>query len=118
MNNIEKLLEAIMEQANLFLIESGEFAPFATYIRADGKLTYIGAYSETTNSEEMYNMLLDGAFTDLKDMDIRAYAIGLDGTFKGKDVLVVEFILSPVDRYVFKYPYRINGKEVIFEDKI
>lgn len=118
MNNIEKLLEAIQEQAQLFLTESGEFAPFATYIRGDGKLTYISAYSETTNSEEMYNILLNGAFEDLKDIDIRAYAIGLDGRYEGKDVLIVEFILSREDRYTAKYPYIINENEVTFGEKM
>lgn len=118
MSNIEKLIVAIKEQAELFLIESGEFAPFATYVRTSGKLTYIGAYSETTDSKEMYEMLLNGAFEDLKDEDITVYAIGLDGKYQGKDVLVIEFILSPDDRYKAMYPYNIEGDKVTFDEKI
>lgn len=118
MNNIEKLLEAIKEQAELFLIENGEFAPFATYIRANGELTYIGSYSETTDSSEMYDILLTGAYEDLKDEDIRAYAIGLDGKYQGKDVLVVEFILSPEDKYQAMYPYTLENKKVTFGEKL
>jgi hypothetical protein len=114
MNNVEKLLAAIKEQAELFLIENGEFAPYATYIRANGKLAYIMAYSETTDSKEMYDLLLAGAYEDLKDEDICVYAIGLDGKYLGKDVLIVEFILSPEDRYQQIYPYTIEGTNVIF----
>ncbi|CAA7392471.1 hypothetical protein [Chryseobacterium fistulae] len=117
MNTAEKLLEAIKEQAELFLIESGEFAPYGTYIRANGDLTYVGAYSETTDSEEMYDLLLTGFYDDLKDEDVRICAIGLDGRYEGKDVLIVEFILSPEDRYKFVYPYILESKTVTFGEK-
>ena len=118
MNTAEKLLEAIKEQAELFLIENGEFAPYGTYIRANGDLTYIGAYSETADSKEMYDLLLNGFYDDLKDEDIRICAIGLDGRYEGKDVLIVEFILSPEDRYKFMYPYILENKTVTFGEKI
>lgn len=118
MNTAEKLLEAIKEQAELFLIENKEFAPFATYIRENGELTYIGTYSETADSKEMYETLLNGAYEELKDEDVRLYAIGLDGKFNGMDVLVIEIILSPDDRYIAKYPYVLGENDVIFGDKI
>jgi hypothetical protein len=117
MNTAEKLLEAIKEQAELFLIENGEFAPYGTYIRANGDLTYVGAYSETTDSEEMYDLLLNGFYDDLKDEDVRICAIGLDGRYEGKDVLIVEFILSPEHRYKFVYPYVLENKTVTFGEK-
>ncbi|BFO65397.1 hypothetical protein [Chryseobacterium sp. KCF3-3] len=117
MNTAEKLLEAIKEQAELFLIENGEFAPYGTYIRANGDLTYIGAYSETTDSEEMYDILLNAFYNDLKDEDVRICAIGLDGKYEGKDVLIVEFILSPEHRYKFVYPYVLENKTVTFGEK-
>lgn len=117
MNTAEKLLEAIKEQAELFLIENGEFAPYGTYIRANGDLTYVGAYSETTDSEEMYDLLLNGFYEDLKDDDVRICAIGLDGRYEGKNVLIVEFILSPEDRYKFVYPYILENKTVTFGEK-
>lgn len=117
MNTAEKLLEAIKEQAELFLIENGEFAPYGTYIRANGDLTYVGAYSETTDSEEMYDLLLNGFYDDLKDEDVRICAIGLDGRYEGKDILIVEFILSPEDRYKFVYPYILENKTVTFGEK-
>lgn len=118
MTNIDILLGAIKEQAEKFLLENGEFAPYATYVRSTGKLTYIGAYSETTDSKELYDILLAGAFDDLKDEDIRAYAIGMDGRYKGQDVLVVEFILSPEDIYRQLYPYQIDDKKVIFGENL
>lgn len=70
MNNIEKLLNSLMEQAELFSKENGEFAPFGTYIRANTDLIYIGAYSETADSKEMYNLLIKGVRKDLKDENI------------------------------------------------
>lgn len=118
MNNVEKLLEAIKEQAELFLIENGEFAPFGTYIRSNGDLTYIGAYSETTDSMEMYDILLRGFYDDLKDEDVRVCAIGLDGKYQEMDVLVVEFILSPEDKYRHLYPYVLGKDKVVFGEKI
>ncbi|MBF6643664.1 hypothetical protein IVN40_05630 [Chryseobacterium indologenes] len=118
MNNIEKLLNAIKEQATKYLIESGEFAPYATYVRANGNLTNISAYSESTNSKEMYDILLAGAYDDLKDEDIRVYAIAQDGRYQGKDVLVVDLILSPESRFQQIYPYTKDGENVKFEEMI
>lgn len=118
MNNIEKLLEAIKEQAEKFLLENGEFAPYATNIRANGKLDYISAYSESTDSKEMYDILLAGAYDDLQDDDVRVYAIAQDGRYQGKDVLVIEFILSPEDKFQQIYPYKIEDKKVIFGELI
>jgi len=118
MNYTEKLINAIKGQSELFLVDSGEFAPFATHVRANGELTFISAYSETTNSEEMYEILLKSAYDDLKDIDIREYAIGLDGKIKDKDVLVVEIILSVEDKYQAIYPYTIENGKVTFGDKI
>lgn len=40
MGNVKILLDAI-KQAEKFLLENGEFAPYATYVRANGKITYI-----------------------------------------------------------------------------
>ncbi|WP_106914525.1 hypothetical protein [Chryseobacterium aurantiacum] len=118
MNNVEKLLEAIKEQAEKFLLENGEFAPYATHIRANGKLTYIGAYSESTDSQELYDILLAGAYDDLKDEDVRIYGIAMDGKYHGKDVLVVEFILSPENKYQQIYPYTIENKKVKFGEQL
>lgn len=114
MTNIDILLEAVKEQAEKFLLENGEFAPYATYIRANGKLTYISAYSESTDSKEMYDILLSGAYEDLKDEDVRVYAIAMNGKDQGQDVLVIEFILSPEDIFQQIYPYTIADNKVTF----
>ncbi|MDR4954245.1 hypothetical protein REB14_18855 [Chryseobacterium sp. ES2] len=114
MNNIEKLLNSLMEQAELFLKENGVFAPFGTYIRANGDLTYIGAYSETTDSNEMYDLLIK----DLKDEDIRATAIAWNGTVDGKDVIVKEVFLSLDGNYQSIHPYIIENGIVVFGDEI
>lgn len=118
MTNVDILLDAIKEQAEKFLIENGEFAPYATYVRANGKLTYIGAYSENCDSKEMYDILLAGAYDDLKDDDVRVYAIAMDGKYQGKDVLVIEYILSPEQVYQQIYPYLIEDKKVIFGENL
>lgn len=118
MTNVQILLRAIKEQAEKFLSESGEFAPYATYVRANGDLAYISAYSESTDSKEMYDILLAGAYDDLKDEDVRVYAIAQDGKYQGKDVLVVDLILSPESRFQQIYPYSIDGKKVKFEEMI
>lgn len=118
MTNVEILLDAIKEQAEKFLIENGEFAPYATYVRANGKLTYIGTYSETCDSKEMYDILLAGAYDDLKDDDVRVYAIAMDGKYQGKDVLVIEFILSPEQIYQQIYPYVVEDEKVIFGENL
>lgn len=59
-----------MVQAELFLKENGEFAQFSTYIRENDNLIYIRAYSETTDSNEMYDLLIQGVRKDPKDEDI------------------------------------------------
>ncbi|MEG0926325.1 hypothetical protein [Chryseobacterium sp.] len=118
MTNIEILLKAVKEQAEKFLLENGVFAPYATYVRANGKLTYVGVYSESTDSKELYDTLLSGAFDELKDEDVRVYAIAMDGKYQGKDVLVIEFILSPEDIYQQVYPYTIENKKVIFGENL
>ncbi|MFZ4929788.1 hypothetical protein [Chryseobacterium sp. Mn2064] len=118
MNNVDRLLEAIKEQAEKFLLENGEFAPYATYVRANGNLTYISAYSESTDSKEMYDILVAGAYDDLKDEDVRVYAIAMDGKYQEKDVLVIEFILSPEQIYQQIYPYIVEDKKVIFGENL
>jgi hypothetical protein len=118
MTNIEILLEAVKEQAEKFLLENGVFAPYGTYVRANGKLTYVGAYSESTDSKELYDILLTGAFDELKDEDVRVYALAMDGKYQGKDVLVIEFILSSDDIYQQIYPYIIEDKKVIFGENL
>ncbi len=117
MNNIEKIIKSIKGQAELFLVDNGEFAPFATYIRENGELTFISGYSETTNSKEIYEILLNVAYNDLNDLDIRAYAIGLDGRINEKDVLVIEIILSSENKYQVIYPYIVENRKVIFGEK-
>ena len=118
MTNIEIFLEAVKEQAEKFLLENGVFAPYGTYVRANGKLTYVGAYSESTDSKELYDILLTGAFDELKDEDVRVYALAMDGKYQGKDVLVIEFILSSDDIYQQIYPYIIEDKKVIFGENL
>lgn len=118
MTNVQILLNAIKEQAEKFLLDSGEFAPYATYVKADGSLTYISAYSESTDSKEMYDVLLTGAYEYLKDENVRVYAIAMDRNYEGKDVLAIEFILSPEDIYQQVYPYKIRGGKVIFGENI
>lgn len=118
MTNVDILLKAMKEQAEKFLLENGEFAPYATHVRSNGKLTYIGAYSESADSKELYDILIAGAYDDLRDEDVRVYAIGMDGRYKGKDVLVIEFILSPESKYQQVYPYIIANKKVIFGEMV
>lgn len=118
MNNIEKLLEAIKQQAEKFLLENGEFAPYGAYVRTNGKLANISAYSESTDSKEMYDILLAGAYDDLQDEDVRVYAIAQDGRYQGMDVLVIDFILSPEDKFQQIYPYTVEGTQVKFGDLI
>ncbi|WP_251040560.1 hypothetical protein [Chryseobacterium sp. ISL-6] len=73
MNTAEKLLEAINEQAELFLIENGEFAPYRTYKSKRRFNLYWSLFRR-----KMYDLLLTGFYDDLKDEDIRICAIGLD----------------------------------------
>lgn len=116
MNNVELLLKAIKDQAELFLKLNGEFAPFASFIQANAKITNVGAYSESTSSAEMYNILLEDAYEKLEDEDIRLYGIALNGVDNGQDVLVIEFLLSPEKIYEQIYPYSIVDGEVMFGD--
>ncbi|MFC3356025.1 hypothetical protein [Sphingobacterium zeae] len=118
MTNVQILLNAIKEQAEKFLLESREFAPYGTFVRADGSLTYISAYSESTDSKEMYDILLKAAYEYLEDDDVRVYAIAMDGKYQGTDVLVIELILSPEDVYQQAYPYIIEEETITFGENL
>lgn len=118
MNNMESLIGLLQQRAEFFLRENGEFAPFGAYVRSNGEITDIASYSESTSSEEMYNILLKGVAQDLQDEDIRASAIALDGKYKGKNVLVIEIFLSEEDKYQAIYPYNINDGKVTFEKRM
>lgn len=114
MNNMENLIGAIQQRAELFLKENGEFAPFGVYIRSGGEITDILGYAESTSSEEIYNILLKGVEQDLQDEDIRASAIAMDGRVDGKDVLLIEIFLSESDKYQAIYPYTIENNRITF----
>ena len=46
------------------------------------------------------------------------FAIGVDGKYQGKDVLIIEFILSPERIFQQIYPYTIEDKKVLFRELI
>ena len=115
---MEKLITFMQEMAKAFLRENKEFAPFGAFIKSNGNITSMAAYTESISSEEIYNMLLKEVEDNLQNEDIRAWSIALDGKINDEDVLVIEVFLSKEDKYQAVYPYIIQDEIVVLGSKI
>jgi len=113
--NIDKIINALKQQAELFLLNADEFYPFGTYINKKGAVIPVGAYFENdkTPSLEIID-LIEKAFNDhLQKGDCKIAAIAIDVTVKENNETydAVEMRFFEVDKEVYKKYFKYEVKE-------
>jgi hypothetical protein len=63
----DRLTQIIKQQAELFLLDSGEFFPFGSSIDADNQITPIGAYIEDKNDKPASLDVINLLEKDIRD---------------------------------------------------
>lgn len=122
---IERLLENITNQAKHFLAEAGEFYPFGSVIKPDGKLVPLGVYLENDHpdSNQVLQILEQSIKTRLARKEAIAAGIGLDVLYKpiGKaekvDAVKMMMLTEKGEAIDYYLPYKKEEGKFIF-DKI
>jgi hypothetical protein len=115
------LIDAIKKQAELFLLDAGEFFPFATAIGQRNEVIPIGAYIEDENdrpqSQQLIDLLEKGIKKEIAEGRYLIAALAYDAfIYEGEqkfDVIIISFYES--DSFVEKYfKYHIHKDYVEF----
>ena len=110
MDNVELLVNVIKAQAEVFLVNIGEFYPFGTYINNIGEIVPVGAYLEDDMPQSQNVMeMLEKCFKSklINDYKVAALATDVLSTVNGvkTDALQIRFFISgkEVSEVILKY---------------
>ena len=113
--NIDKIINALKEQAELFLLDAGEFYPFGTYINKKGAVIPVGVYIENENAPPIEDInLIEMAFNDhLQKGDCKIAGLAVDVTVKenGEVYDAIEMRFYETNKEVFKRYFKYEIKE-------
>lgn len=121
MEIIERLIEVIKQQAEVFLLDAGEFFPFGTYINNKNQIVPFSAYIEDINdrpeSQPLIDMLEKGIQTRLKNgecvVGALAYDVLIHENQEKCDAVLIRIYDN--DKFVERcFKYRIHEKNVDF----
>jgi hypothetical protein len=121
MPTLEKLIDAIKCQAEIFLLDAGEFYPFGTYIDNNNCVIPVGSYSESDmpESQELID-LFDKYFKCESVKNYKLAALALDVLLKTNGVKVdaLEIRLYEAGKEVSRIhlKYIINKHNVEFNN--
>jgi hypothetical protein len=112
MDNYERLINVIKQQAEAFLLDAREFYPFGTYINSKNEVVPFSAYIEEANdrpeSQPLIDMLERGIRTRINSGDCITGALAYDVVRTKNhvkfDVMVIRIYENDkfIERY-FKY---------------
>ena len=120
--NINKIINSLKQQAELFLLDAGEFYPFGTYINMKNEIVPVGAYSENDRplSSELIDLLEKGFKDDIQKGDCKLGALAIDVSVKEDnkvyDALEIRFFEPKTEIYKKYFKYEIKGNSVEFFD--
>lgn len=79
-SDIERIVQVIKQQAELFLLNAREFYPFGTYINMNDKIVPVGAYpgGEHPASADVIDLLERGYNKKIQNNECKIGAIALD----------------------------------------
>lgn len=103
---MDKLIENIINQANAFLNDAGEFYPFGAKLMVNGDVIPVGVYTDNyTDSQELIKILEKAALEEFKNGNVVGYAIGIDVRVDGEDALMIKFTNDGKewDQKIYKY---------------
>jgi hypothetical protein len=120
-NNIEKLINGIKQQAEIFLLDAGEFFPFGSSIDINDNFIPIGAYLNDENdrpeSLPLIAILEKGIREEIENGSYVIAAIAVDGLIKeGEQPFdVIQIRVFEADRtYIILFKYIVEGENVKF----
>ena len=120
--NINRLINAIKQQAEGFLLEAKEFYPFGTYINKKNEIVPVGVYlgNDYSPSLEIIDLLEKNFKDNIKKGECKIAAIAIDVVIKEKDVnhdaIELRFFVDGRESYKKYLKYEIKQKQVVFSD--
>lgn len=117
MTTLDKLIDAIKSQAEIFLLDAGEFYPYGTYIDEQGSVIPVGVGSEIEMPESHILMdTLEKYFKSRHDYKLGALAADASLTIKGekKDAIQIRLFELGEEVTTLYYKYIINKDKVEF----
>jgi hypothetical protein len=105
-DNISILVKNILDQANHYLNDAGEFYPFGAAISSQGELTPIGVYLENDfpKSNEVLEILENVIRKWIEDDEYKVAAVGIDVFIKSNRDGEVEKVSAVEVRLYPMYP--------------
>lgn len=120
--NIDKVINTLKLQAELFLLDAREFFPFGTYINEKDEIVPVGAYLENDRPPSLEVIeLLEKAFNiDIKKGECKIAGIAIDITIKENngryDGIEMRFFEQDKEVYKRYLKYRIKENSVDFSE--
>jgi len=120
----DRLIQIIKQQAEVFLLDAGEFFPFGSCIDSDNKIIPIGAFIEHENdrpaSLEVISLLESGMHKELEQGRYLCGAIAVDVLLKENektfDAMQIRFFEIGKE-YVETFKYIIEEGRVEFDNE-
>ena len=115
-----KLIEILKQQAEVFLLDAGEFFPFGTYINMQNEIIPMSAYFENdqTSTAEVIELLEKALKDKIEKKECQIGAIGIDVTIKDNQVsyeaIAIRFFEPEKEVYKIYFEYVINENTVEF----
>ncbi|BAU52601.1 hypothetical protein [Mucilaginibacter gotjawali] len=115
-----KLVEILKQQAELFLLDAGQFFPFGTYINMQNEIIPVGAYFENdqTSSAEVIELLEKALNDHIEKRECQIAAIAIDVTIKENqvsyDAIELRFFEPEKEACNMYLKYTIKGSTVEF----
>jgi hypothetical protein len=120
--NVNKVTNTLKLQAELFLLDAGEFFPFGTYINKDSEIVPVGAYVENENdrppSSEVIELLEKAFNFRIENGECKIAGIAIDINIKENNAIYdgIEMRFFEPDKKIYKryLKYQINKNSVDF----
>ena len=119
-SEIEKLIDVLKPQAEVFLLDAKEFYPFGTYINMKDEIVPVGAYTgeEHPPSQDVIDLLERGFTKKLQNEECKIGVIALDiyiNEYNEKyDAIEVRFFEPGKEVYKKHFRYLIKDTCVEF----
>jgi len=112
---MDKVIHILKQQAEVFLLDAGEFYPFGTYINMQNKIIPVGTYSENDRPSSLDVIdLIEKAFKDniqKGDCKVAAMAINVSIKENNKSCDAIEMRFFEADKEVYKKYFKYEIKE-------
>ncbi|HEY4325720.1 MAG TPA: hypothetical protein VGN20_17120 [Mucilaginibacter sp.] len=113
--NIDRLIEILKEQAQVFLLDAKEFYPFGTCINKENEIVPVSAYWENDNppSQPLIDLLEKHFKQGIENGDYKIAGIAIDGLQRENNFTydIIEIRFFETDKEVYKKYFKYEIKE-------